>query len=239
MQPAVIPGAACGITMVRKTAKPPAPRSYAASIRALSRLLQTRDERNHHEQHRGIHQADQDGRVVIQQFDRHGRYAELDQQRGQHSGLAQQNHPAERAHRLADPERNQAQNEQQPARPPLNELCNDPGDRECQKQREEGRDDRHHRRAHEHVPIQRFEEKRLVLGQAGHILARSHAFAEGKHREVDVRQYDQSAEPEHGRRQQQSEPQPPVPPRLQCRASHPDPPLRRGPQSRRRARDRN
>src|SRR5580658_6838562 len=38
MQPAVMPGAACGITMVRRMEKPPAPRSYAASIRELSRL---------------------------------------------------------------------------------------------------------------------------------------------------------------------------------------------------------
>jgi hypothetical protein len=38
MQPAVMPGAAWGSTMVRKTVKPPAPRSYAASISESSRL---------------------------------------------------------------------------------------------------------------------------------------------------------------------------------------------------------
>src|ERR1700722_2216242 len=38
MQPAVMPGAAWGITMWRRMAQPPEPRSYAASIRELSRL---------------------------------------------------------------------------------------------------------------------------------------------------------------------------------------------------------
>src|SRR3984957_7982002 len=38
IQPAVMPGAACGITMLRRMENPPAPRSYAASISELSRL---------------------------------------------------------------------------------------------------------------------------------------------------------------------------------------------------------
>src|SRR6185437_655514 len=38
MQPAVMTGAACGITMVRRMDSPPAPKSYAASISELSRL---------------------------------------------------------------------------------------------------------------------------------------------------------------------------------------------------------
>src|SRR5882762_2712993 len=38
MQPAVMPGAACGITMLRRMANPPEPRSYAASIKESSRL---------------------------------------------------------------------------------------------------------------------------------------------------------------------------------------------------------
>src|SRR5580658_244361 len=38
MQPAVMPGAAWGMTMVRSMENPLAPRSYAASISALSRL---------------------------------------------------------------------------------------------------------------------------------------------------------------------------------------------------------
>jgi hypothetical protein len=57
-------------------------------------------------------------RVVIQQFDGNRGDAELHQQRRQHAGFAQQDHPAERANRFAHPERNQAQDEQQRTRAP-------------------------------------------------------------------------------------------------------------------------
>ena len=61
---------------------------------------------------------------------------------------------------------------------------------------------RHQRRAYEYMPVQGFGEKSPVLGQTVHVLAGADPFAEGQQGKIDVRQYDQSAEPKQRRREQ-------------------------------------
>ena len=103
------------MTMVRKYGEAAGAQIVCCLDQRVIEAFQARDERNHHEQQRGVDESDQYGGIVIQQFDRYRSDTELDEQRRQHAGLAQQYHPAQRSHRLADPEWNEAQHEQQRA----------------------------------------------------------------------------------------------------------------------------
>ena len=57
-------------------------------------------------------------------------------------------------------------------------------------------EDRHHRGAHEGVPVQRLVEEGAVLREARFVDARRDARAQRQHRELDVRQHDQPDQPE-------------------------------------------
>ena len=163
------------------------------------------DQRHHHEQHGGVNQTQQNRRVAVEQFHWRCRDAELHQQRGQHPGLAQQDHPAQRAHGLADPERNQAQHQQQRLGPAAHQFGNGPGDGKSQQQRDQRGQDGYAGGPHKGVPVQRLLDKCAVLRQAGHVLPWCDAFAQRQHGQVDMRQHDQAQQPDQRRGQQQPE----------------------------------
>ena len=157
--------------------------------------LEARIQRDHHEQQRGVDKTDEDGRVAVEHLDRRVGDAERHEDARQHAGLAQQDHPAERAHGLADPERDQADREQQGAHPALRELGDGPGDGEGDQQGDRGRDQRDDRRAHKDIPVERLGEEGPVLGEAIGVFAGTGTFAEGEQREVKVRQQDEPQKP--------------------------------------------
>ena len=167
MQPAAIPGAACGITIWRRMDAAGAAQVVGRFDERIVQAFQRTDQRHHHEQQRAVDECDEYGRVVVQQLHWLLREAEVHQHGRQHARFPQQDHPAQRAHRFADPERDQAQHEQQRATArPRTSLRDRPRDREREQQRGHGGQDRHHRRAHEGVPVQWLVDEGAVLLQA-------------------------------------------------------------------------
>ena len=132
----------------------------------------------------------------------------VDEQVRQHARFAQQDHPAQRAHRLAHPERNQAQDEQHRLRAAARDLGDVPGRGKRDQQRAHRGEDRHRRRAHERVPVQRLVDERPVLVEAELVDARRDARAQRQHRELEVRQHDEADEPHQRRREQQQQREP-------------------------------
>ena len=76
---------------------------------AVVETVQGRHQRHHHEQERRVDEADHDRRVVVQHLHRAGGQPRPLQEAADDAGFAQQDHPAESAHQLADPERDQAE----------------------------------------------------------------------------------------------------------------------------------
>ena len=179
-------------------------RFYQGVVQAFERA----DQRHHHEQHGGVHQAHQNRGIAVKQFHGRGRDAQPHQQGGQHARLAQQNHPAQGAHGFADPEGDQAQHQQQRLGPPAYQFGDGPGNRKGQQQRHQGGQYGQRGGAHKGVPIQRLLNKRAVLRHAELVLARCDAFAQGQHRQVDMRQHNQADQPDQGGRQQQQKHEP-------------------------------
>ena len=69
------------------------------------------------------------------------------------------------------------------------------------------------------MPVQRLGEEGPVLREADRVLPGTHAFAEGQHGEIRVRQYDQATQPEQRRCEQQTQCQLSVPALVDAAAS--------------------
>ena len=156
---------------------------------------------------------------MVEQFHRHRGESQVDEQLGYHARFAQQDHPAESAHGFADPERDQADHEQERRGPSLRHFGDDPRDGERQSQGQQGRENRHQGRAHEDVPVERFGEERPILGEARRECARAGALAQGNDQKFHVRQQNQCEEPQQGRREQPRQ-HPGRPPACGARFSH-------------------
>ena len=130
-------------------------------IEALQRVRQRHD----HEQQPAIDKAQDDRAVVVEQFDRLVGKAGHAQHIGDDSGLAQQHHPAERAHELRDPERQQAEQQQHRLHTPLRDARDVERNRKRQHQGHRRHENRHDRRARESAPVKRLGEELEIIAE--------------------------------------------------------------------------
>ena len=83
-------------------------------------------------------------------------------------------------------------------------------------QRQERGDDRHDGGTHEDMPVQGSVKNVRYWARLGDVMPRPHALPEREHRQIDVRQHDERAEPEERRREQQPELEPAPPSRARA-----------------------